>query len=46
MTEIERAEAELEHWLKVHAEHPEWANPKIQVEDAKAYLAYLRNQSA
>ncbi len=43
--EIERAQAELAHWLRVHAEHPEWSNPRLQVKDARLYLKYLQQWS-
>lgn len=44
--ELRRASDEVEHWTKVHAEHPEWANPKMQIKDAKDYLAYLQREKA
>ena len=39
--EKERAGAEVEHWRRVHSEHPEWANPKTHLQDSEEYLAYL-----
>ena len=39
--EIRRASDEVKHWARVHSEHPDWANPKVQLQDARQYLSYL-----
>lgn len=43
--EIRRAAAEFEHWKRVHAEHPDWANPKMHLRDSADYLVYLKTRT-